>query len=231
MSSTLSFDQIHNILSIDEWLDTYNYYIKLFPSQTKEIMKIGAMCYSNLFMYREDLKAAILSHPVWILQNSLHPPIFDLFISEFIANGKKTKMIFMSTEQSKAQETVTLFKQLYDGRPKTYPNGYMMLFILLLEGHQPTPEFHSKVLFNHLKFLGDEAAFSIGGFQDLKSIIKLKIGNMVLLGILIESIPASAGMTQPQLFQHVEPSISSIVTMVTSQKQRLNPCLYLTKNS
>jgi hypothetical protein len=33
-----------------------------------------------------------------------------------------------------------------------------------------------------------------------------------------KSIPTSKGMSQPQLFQYVEPSISGIVTMVTFQK-------------
>jgi hypothetical protein len=73
-----------------------------------------------------------------------------------------------------------------------------------------------------LQFLGEEAAFSIGGFQDLKNIIKLQNGNSVSLRTLIKSIPASASMTRPQLFQHVEPNISGIVTMVTFQKQDSN---------
>jgi hypothetical protein len=46
-----------------------------------------------------------------------------------------------------------------------------------------------------LQFLGEEAAFSIGGFQDLKNIIKLQNGNSVSLRTLIKSIPASASMT------------------------------------
>jgi hypothetical protein len=73
-----------------------------------------------------------------------------------------------------------------------------------------------------LQFLGEEAAFSIGGFQDLKSIIKLHNGNLDSLCTLIKSIPASTGMTRPQLFQHVEPNISGIITMVTFQKQDSN---------
>jgi len=145
-----------------------------------------------------------------------------LFINEFISKGKKTKMIFISAEQSKTKETVDLFKHLYDGSPKSYLNGCMMLFIPLIDGQQPTPEFRAKILFNHLQFLGEEAAFSTGGFQDLKNIIKPRNGNSVSLCTLIKSVPASTGMTRPQLFQHVEPNISGIVTMVTFQKQDSN---------
>ncbi len=128
-------------------------------------------------------------------------------------------MIFVSAEQSIAKEMADLFKTIYDGNHKAYPNGYMMLFILLLEGQQPTSEIQSKILFNHDQYLEDEAAFSIGGFQDLKSIIKLRNGKSVSLRTLIKSIPASTGMTRPQLFQHLEPNISGVVTMVTFQKQ------------
>jgi hypothetical protein len=48
--------------------------------------------------------------------------------------------------------------------------------IPMLEGHQPSNEFHSRILFKHEKFIGEEEAFSIGGFQDLKTPVKLKNG-------------------------------------------------------
>jgi hypothetical protein len=204
---------------VEEWLDTYNYYCKLCPSQAEEMTQIGALCYSNVFMYREDLKAAIINHPLWLPQDSSNPPIFDLYLSDFIAQNNKARMIFVSAEQSKARETADLFKKLNDGSPKAYPNGYMMLFIPLLEGHQPSNEFCAKVLFNHEKYIGEEEAFSIGGFQDLKTQVKLKNGSTVSLCTLIKSIPLSSGMSRPQLFQQVEPKISGIVTMVTFQKQ------------
>jgi hypothetical protein len=91
ISSTLTFDQIRSLPSIDEWLDTYNYYIKLCPSQNEEMTQIRALCYSSIFMYREDLMEAILSHPLWTPTDPSKPPIFDLFISDFISNGKKEK--------------------------------------------------------------------------------------------------------------------------------------------
>jgi hypothetical protein len=53
---------------------------------------------------------------------------------------KKNKIIFVSSEQFKAQETADLLKHIYDGTLKACLNGYMMLFIPLLEGQQPTHE-------------------------------------------------------------------------------------------
>jgi hypothetical protein len=53
-------------------------------------------------------------------------------------------------------------------KPKSIPEWYMMLFIPLLEGHQPSNDFRSKILFYHEMCIGDEEAFSIRGFQDLK---------------------------------------------------------------
>jgi len=144
--------------------------------------QIGTLCYSNIFMYHEDLKAAITNHPLWNPGDSNTMPIFDLYLSDFIAAGKKTKMIFVSAEQSKAKETPELFKTLY-----AYPNGYMMLFIPLLEGHLHLTEFRTKILFNHNQYIGEEGAFSIGGFQDLKTQVRLMTGNTVSLRTLLKS--------------------------------------------
>jgi len=117
--------------------------------------------------------------PTLDLKDPKNPPIFDLIISDFIASGKKAKMIFVSAEQSKALETIESFKSLYDGGPKAYPNGYMMLFIPLFEGQQPSNEFQMKVLFNHDQYTGEEAAFSIGGLEDLKTQVKFQNGKTV----------------------------------------------------
>jgi hypothetical protein len=49
---------------------------------------------------------------------------------------------------------ITFFKMLYDGSSKQYPQGSMMLFILLTEGAHAAPEYRAKILFNHDKFYG-----------------------------------------------------------------------------
>lgn len=52
-------------------------------------------------------------------QHANDPPMFDIYVSELNAPGKK----------SKQEEVTNLFKNSYDGTKKTYPNGSMMLFI------------------------------------------------------------------------------------------------------
>jgi hypothetical protein len=64
-----------------------------------------------------------------------------------------------------------LFKSIYDGTQKNYPNATMMLFIPLQEIKLSSPEFRKKYLIT--KNIGDEALFSIGGLQDLNTKIKL----------------------------------------------------------
>jgi hypothetical protein len=203
--STLTFHQLSSLPSVIKWLDTYNYSIKLCPSQVKEMIQIGALAYS-------------------------HPPIFDFYMSDFLAAGKKTKVIFVSMEISEQQEMIGLFKQLYNGSPKAHPNGYMMLFIPLLENSAPTTGVCSKILFNHEQYNGDADAFSIGGFQDLKAIITLWNGDKVSLHTPLKSLPASSGMSCPQLFNRVEPNSSGVVTMVTFQKQDCNKVLLCQKS-
>jgi hypothetical protein len=42
-------------------------------------------------MYWEDPKQAILEHPEWHPNDQQSPPIFDLYLSDFNASGKKEK--------------------------------------------------------------------------------------------------------------------------------------------
>jgi hypothetical protein len=76
-------------------------------------------------------------------------------------------------------------------------------------------DFHTKILFNHEKYLGDETLFCIGGFQDLNTMINLKNNKQVTICHLLKSLPASSGMSRPQLFQQAEPNIATMVTIVT----------------
>ncbi len=56
LNSTLHFQDLFNQALIAQWLDTYQYSVKLCPSQTEEMAIIGALCYGSLWIYREDLK-------------------------------------------------------------------------------------------------------------------------------------------------------------------------------
>jgi hypothetical protein len=109
-------------------------------------------------------------------------------------------------------------KELYDREPKQYPQGSMMLFIPLTEWTHYSPEYRAKILFNHDKFNGDEAAVCIGGLNDLKTPIKLKNGSTVSLQALLKGFPASPGMSRSLLFQHVEPNATGVVKMAIYQK-------------
>jgi len=59
--------------------------------------------------------------------------------------------------------------------------------------------------------------FSIGGLNDLNTPIPLTNGKQVSIRTLLQSIPASEGMSHPQLFQQVEPNFGAVVTIVTYQ--------------
>jgi hypothetical protein len=97
-------------------------------------------------------------------------------MADFIGTGKKTKMLFVTAEKSKQNELTKFFRELYDGSPKEYPNGAMMIFIPLTEGTVYSPEERQKFIYNHECFLGDEAATCIGGLQDLNNTVKLRNG-------------------------------------------------------
>jgi len=169
-------------------------------------------------MHREELKQSIMSHPLWEYADSEDPPVFDIYVSDLIASQKKTKMLFVSSEKSKQDQIINFFKKLYDGDTKEYPQGSMMLFIPLTESTHYSPEYRTKILFNHDKFNGEEAAVCIGGLHNLKTVIKLKNDSTVTLQSLLKGIPATPGMSKSFLFQHIEPNATGVVAMAVYQK-------------
>ena len=74
-----------------------------------------------------------------------------------------------------------------------------------------------EIAFNHEKYIGNEALFSIRGLNDLNTIIRLTNGKQVSICTLLQSIPASEGMSRPQLVQQVEPNFGAVVTIATYQ--------------
>jgi hypothetical protein len=167
-------------------------------------------------MHREELKQAIMKHESWA--NSGFSGAFDIYISDFLAKGKKNKMLFISSEKSKYEEATVFFKSLYDGSPKAYPNGSMMLFIPLTNCASASSEYREKIIFKHNKYNGDEEAICIGGLQDLDRKITLLNGKVISIRELLKSFPASPGMSRPVLFQQVENNSSGQVVMVSYQK-------------
>jgi hypothetical protein len=181
------------------------------------MLQIGALCYTNIFMHREELKQAIMHHSSWP-SDLEQQPIFDIYIGDFITHNKKTKMLFISSEKSKQEMMNNHFKTLYNGTKKSYPNGSMMLFIPFTEGTRHDLNYHQKILFNHNQFSGEEAAFIIGGLRDLQTTITLRNSKIFSLCTFLKGIPATQGMSRHFLFQHVQPSSSGMVKMAIYQK-------------
>lgn len=76
----------------------------------------------------------------------------------------------------------------------------------------------TKFLFNHQAYLGDKDCFVIFGLSDLETNVTLKDGKMVTIRTLLKSLPASAGMARPRLFQVVDFVPSQNCVLVTFQR-------------
>jgi hypothetical protein len=124
ISSELNLNALIRTPAIKEWLDSHHYFICPCPSQSEEIVKIGVLCYSSIFISREDLKHTIMDHPDWTPIHPESPPIFDIFIGELNTSSKKTKMLFVSSEKSKQEEVADIFKAIYDGTQKSIPKWF-----------------------------------------------------------------------------------------------------------
>jgi len=177
----------------------------------REWSKLVPCDIAHVFMHREELKQAILNHELWSITSISNPPVFDLYVSDFIANNKKTKMLFVSAEKSKQEEIVNLFKSIYDGSLKEYPNGSMMLFIPLQENAHTSPNYCSKILFNHDKFHVKEAVVCIGGWNNLKTMVTLRNGRAVSIQSLLKGFPASPGMSCSVLLETIEAELKQVI--------------------
>jgi hypothetical protein len=128
------------------------------------MIQISSLCYGSIFMFHDDLKQAIISHPQWTPSDPKSPPIFDIYVGVFNTPDKKTKMLFVSAKRSKQEEVSNLFESIYNGTKKSYPNGAIMLFLPLSEISNSSSDLCKKIVFNHDKIIGDETLFCLGGF-------------------------------------------------------------------
>jgi hypothetical protein len=139
-------------------------------------------------MHREDLKEAIYQHPQWKIHFPTLSPVFYLYLGDFLATGKKEKMLFVSGEKSKQEEITEFFKALYNGDSKQYPNASLMLFIPFHEGTHMAQQYRDKIIFNRQQYNGQGEVLAVGGLNDLQTEVTLKTGQKITLPSLIKSI-------------------------------------------
>jgi hypothetical protein len=109
-SSQLSFNDLYKHPIIEEWLDSYRYFMHLCPSQNEEMVQISVICYGSIFLFCEDLKQAILAHPQWTPTDPTSSPIFDIYVGDFNTPGKKKQKCFscLQSAQNKMKCPVCL---------------------------------------------------------------------------------------------------------------------------
>jgi hypothetical protein len=214
----LDFEDLAIAPPIYEWLESNRYTMKECPSQDEEMVQIGAFCFSSEFIYREDLKIALERDPAWNFPNLEKKPVIQLTRGEFRAPKKSCKMIFIHAEKSKQHEVAKVLSNIYDGTSKAYPNGLMLLFIPLYDNVRYDADYRQKVLFNHELYLGDEEGITIRGLQDLDMHITLKDQKNITIRMLLRCLPATQGMSRPQLFQLAETNATRESIVVTYQK-------------
>jgi hypothetical protein len=217
ITASVTLENLISSPTVYEWLESNRYAIKPSPSNNDKMVKIGALCFGSEFIYREDLKTAIINHPSWQFPTLDTPPAIHLTKGDFKGPNKSTKMIFVCAERSKQIEAAPILLALYDGTSKEYPNGIMLLFIPLHNGIQYEPSYRQKVIFNHKQYLGQETATSIHRLRDLDTPVKLRNDQTVTLRLLLRSLPVSSGMSHPQLFQLVESNPTGMVTLAIYQ--------------
>jgi len=149
IKSSLSYESIIHSHQVEEWLDSHCYSLKPCPSQAEEMVPVGALCFSNLFMHaREELKFSIMLHPYG---SKISPKICRslMYTSAIFLPTNRKQRCYLYPQKSKQEQIINFFKTLYDGEPQQYPQGSMMLFIPLTDNSHYSKEYRSKIMFNH----------------------------------------------------------------------------------
>ena len=217
----LTLEELQTRLPLAEWLQTFQYSIALCKSHDEEMSLIGALCYGSLFLHRDSLLAGIQAHPKWVELNSskVKPVIIDLIVKPFRSPGRSEDMIFVRPERSKKEEVQKFFLELYDGTPKKYPRGDMLLFIPVtskLEADYSDAQranFYSTIL----PILGTKTAFFFG-LNKLTNELTLKDGSIITIRTLLKSLPSSPGMSRNPLFQVIDPAANQDCVIATFQR-------------
>jgi hypothetical protein len=94
VKSSLLFNDLLNDLKLDEWSSVNQYYLKLCPSQTKEMVQVGVLCFSNLFMHCEELKNAIMAiHPGPQKAYKIHPYLVSMRVISLLVPKRQQNAI------------------------------------------------------------------------------------------------------------------------------------------
>jgi hypothetical protein len=168
ISLKFSLAELQQLPLIDEWLDTHQYFLKPCPSQTEEMIQIGALCYSSTLIFWDDLKQAIYSHPLWTPTDLSNAPIFDIYIGDFNAPGKCTKMLFFSAERSKTEVVTNLFKTHMMVLPNHTPMVPLCSLYLLRILFTPLSIFGQKFFLAMKNILVMKPCSALGVFMILK---------------------------------------------------------------
>jgi hypothetical protein len=109
---------------------------------------------------------------LWVNLNSnrAKPILIDLVIKPFHGSNKSVKIIFVHTARSKKNEARSLIQETYNGTPKAYPWGGILIFILVPSKLEEDcmPQQHDLSISGHEQYLREEDGAVIFGLKCLK---------------------------------------------------------------
>jgi len=93
---------------MEPWMTQMHYKILPAKNQEEEMVTIGFLARACYSLYREDLRRAIIGHPLWKADD---PFIFTLHHKTFLSPGKATQMLFCidACREIKSRSSTNLF--------------------------------------------------------------------------------------------------------------------------
>ncbi len=134
----MEFQEIISTPPVADWLDAHRYYIKLCPSQHKEMVQVGVLCYSNVFMHRQDLKGSIIGHALWKFADP--QPVFDLYITISSLKVKKLNCYWYQLKNPDGMRSANSSSNFTTDPPRlTLTGPWWFLFLSQMELACPLP--------------------------------------------------------------------------------------------
>lgn len=198
IESSFPFEEL--LLLLQPWLHTAYYQIALSECQSSELVMIGVLIRASYTLYKPDLIAATKSVIATLPEESRFD--FSLRSDNWYCSAGKVNVIFVAVARDRLKQGIHYFCNMYNGTNTKLPLAIKLVFMPLYQ-IQLTPEMRERSGQEQQAWQDNEVAIFVQGFQDLTTIVTLKVDTKCSLHSLLLRIPNQPMNPQRALFQGI----------------------------
>jgi hypothetical protein len=181
------------IQHLSNWCKNGNHRISYLQCQSDETIQLGFLIRSSVTIYRDDLKTAIMQHPLWAQSGSFE---FGLTIRLLHSPKLSVPTLCIETTKPHAAQAAEFFTTIYDGEYDELPLGINLLFFSTYNCAASNND-RSTLAQEQERFLTSERTITIKGLHPLDTKIRLATDDLNVISIrsLLLLLPITTNTT------------------------------------